>query len=696
MIALPAGRPHRLGSPPVGTRSLLLVCLALAAAAWPAGARADAPTCAATTDAAAHPASSGSPCWVDVQPYPFGADGNPVDTSSGLCKPPPFGPQYADDVSVAGGLPPRCYLQVESLAFRAWNRGLAATSGSTAFGLWLFNGTRWYPDPTFPGGNVCKGNTVLWAGKLDYWLIGQLRSQSSTWPVDATQGTPAWPQLCRFDGADEEWQPLDVPRATLNHVPLDPVSGLMRGGAMTSGSCYAWNDCWFFGSYGVVVHWDGTALSDATPDTGSQPWLAGDALDAVARIDTTGNPFGLVVTSTGGSQKGQQVPPGPDDTAPPQLRGSTGGAFSPLPFSPPTAPQSGDPYRTDLVAVDADPDGRGWVAGDPVGFRPVFGGSFPTPGVTARAITGTEPSPLTPIGPGGGGLDCPTVASNRFQFTNQLRQIDTYLWSSLSVFGGGDQVLAGGQLHRAAAGGGKGPDDDGSAEAVIVQASCDAAPSITRFTMKDPEVANQATAPTVPATRKGAITSVAANANNDAWAATSRGWLLQPGGSSTDAPIGRPHLYRWTDGTPPNAPAGDDSESRPPVFQLDPPIFVEAPPEPEPPAPPPTVTQQVKKKTKRVRLKAAVYSIRSKTANGKGGTVILTVRFRVRRRITIGLQALRHGKVVATTGLKHFKPKRGKLVLKLDRKHWPTKLRFIQPKSGSKSVAAPPAEATRR
>ena len=64
--------------------------------------------------------SPGSPCWVDVNPYPFGSEGIPVETSA----------QPAQTCSQAfKGEPPgsQCALTVTSMAFRAWNRGLAAT-----------------------------------------------------------------------------------------------------------------------------------------------------------------------------------------------------------------------------------------------------------------------------------------------------------------------------------------------------------------------------------------------------------------------------------------------------------------------------------------------------------------------------------------------------------------------------------------
>ena len=62
-----------------------------------------------------------------------------------------------------------CYETVTSMAFRSSIRGLAATApqvdgSNNPYGVWLFNGTRSFPDPTFPGNGACAGSTVVWAG----------------------------------------------------------------------------------------------------------------------------------------------------------------------------------------------------------------------------------------------------------------------------------------------------------------------------------------------------------------------------------------------------------------------------------------------------------------------------------------------------------------------------------------------------
>jgi hypothetical protein len=57
----------------------------------------------------------------------------------------------------------------------------------------------------------------------------------------------------------------------------------------------------------------------------------------------------------------------------------------------------------------------------------------------------------------------------------------------------------------------------------------------------------------------------------------------------------------------------------------------------------------------------------------------LNITFRVRRKVTLGAEALLHGRVVSATGIRHFKPSHGALALVLSRSDWPTKVKFVMP-----------------
>jgi len=633
----------------VGRRTLLaalvLLCAGLAVCGF---ARADAsPRCAQTAQDPTPPAPKpGSPCWVEADPYPFGSDGNPVDVDTTACKVTEFG-VHAD-----------CYLTVTSFAFRAWNRGLAATAdlqssspNTTAFGAWLYNGVRWFPDPTFPGKRICAGTKILWAGKRDYWLVGQGLDSS-------------WPRLCRFDGVKFEWDPLPVPTETLARV-TDPNTGRLLPGGITTGACFAWNNCTFFGTYGTAVTWDGKLLEDASPPP-SLPWLWTAYTDSAARVGDGGDLLGVAVGGTASYTTGPPLPAQPDGSAPPQLYTSGGASFVPVPFAVPTIPQPDDPFRTDVVGVDLDQFGNGWLAGNPAAMRR-FDSPIPPPD-KRRTPTTPEPSPLVPITALGANPDCQGPPKDRFMFTRNPTSDDAYLWSGISVVSGTGEAFASGQFrpglphaeHQTAR------NDDGQPEPSLVDVACSVAPKLTTFRVPDPTERNPR--PLVPADRGGAMTSVAANAVNDGWAASTRGLLVRRDSLQYAEP---PRVYHFLDTAPPQAPAGDDVEDRPLDLQEDPPIIVFEPLPPPPTPPAETVTTTTTTTTKST-LPPAVDHVKAKLVKLR-----LYLEFQVHRPVELGAVGLKTERVVATTGLRSFGVGRGRLVLTLSPKRWPRQIRFI-------------------
>lgn len=88
---------------------------------------------------------------------------------------------------------------------------------------------------------------------------------------------------------------------------------------------------------------------------------------------------------------------------------------------------------------------------------------------------------------------------------------------------------------------------------------------------------------------------------------------------------------------------------------------------------------------RRIRLKPAVYDIAKPTVSkAAGGKYALSIAFKVRRRVRLGLDALRKGRVVSSSGVKTFSGKRGILTVLLSREAWPTGLKFIVPGSKAK------------
>jgi hypothetical protein len=599
-----------------------------------------------TPPAAGSVAAPDNLCWTDVEPYPFGRDGEPVDTTAPGCQ-----------VSVAGAAQ-ACYLTITSFAFRAPNRGLAAatntdgTPNTTPFGVWLYNGARWFPDPTFPGKRICRGGTVLWAGKRDYWLIGP-----------SLFDTARWPSLCRFDGASFEWQPLALPTATINRVTR-PDGTLLPGG-ITSGACRAWNDCWFFGSYGTRVRWDGTALTDASVDPG-EPWRDSEIEDALVRTDSQGNVFGLALgaASPGSAATGSlstRLASPPDGSLPMQALTYAGTSWTPLPFTLPTVPVVGDPLRTDAVAATLDQDGIGWGVGNPTGVDERHGAALARPPIAAAM-----PAPAFAVSALGGEPDCPSPSLDRFVVRPSGGGAST-IWSGVAGADGAAYAIASGSTALPP---GSPPVGDGQQEPMLARLACGAPASQVVFREPDPTFQQPdprcgtghhppcVPPPLVPADRDGWATAVAADAPNHAWATTTGGFLGDP----SDIFREPPHLYELSDALAPAAPLGDDVEDRPLPVTADQTIFVFAPPPPPAPAP-----------AARIKLKAPIHRIRVRYKN-----LILRVSFTVRYPIRIGLEAKRSKLVVGRTGLHAWVSGSHTLVLRLDPKRWPTAIRFVQ------------------
>lgn len=604
--------------------------------------------------------SAGSPCWTDVMPYPFGSDGNPVDPNSPACAPSADGPGWVGDYALL------CYEQVTSMAFRAWNRGLAATQiapapGNTitpplnAYGVWLYNGTTWFPDPTFPGSSVCPGTTILWAGKLDYWLIGGPTPAGST-------------TLCHFDGVNLDWEPLTIPTATIDRLPL-LATGAHYGG-ITAGTCLAFNDCWFFGTDGIRVHWDGAELADAASGLGLSPWLEGNATSAASTTTVSGAQLGIVANTgqyalaSGSGVAEPPLPPDPSSSALDQLFGLQGGGWAPL-VTPPSVAGS------DLAAVGMDGSGDTWIASQPA--------------ASASSIP-TQPAPLTALASSGAEV-CQFGAAEGLTYGTQ-GGTSGYQWTSLGVVpgGGGGTVVAGGSYTSPI------PLTEGAGQVVsqvsqpaVVQAGCGGSANQTLFERPNPLLSDQTPADQtsqtlIPADPKAVTGAVAASADNDAWAAAGAGqWIYAFSQVATSGSMA-PHLYQYTDGQTPNAPAGDDNETRPSLFTLSPPVYqVVSPTIVKAPA----KHKIVKKKLRPRRLPPAVFAIRTKLSPGVAGRFTLRLLFMVRRPVTLGLEVLHGRRVVARTPLKRFWGGPAEISVHVDRAHWPTSLKFLSPKGGS-------------
>jgi hypothetical protein len=239
---------------------------------------------------------------------------------------------------------------------------------------------------------------------------------------------------------------------------------------------------------------------------------------------------------------------------------------------------------------------------------------------------GVTPAPVVITTRSGPDPSCPGPAVDRFPGSGAGT---VHRWGSIATVPGTDTALVGGSWVP-----------DGIAERpLLAQIACSGASTTTGFILDgEPR-------------RSRAIVALGASAPNDAWVALPGVPL-----SGTALAATAPALLRLQNGLLPQAPAGDDVEDRSIAFTDDSPVPAGTP-SPDVVKPP--------KLAKFFRF----------TSRFKGRT--LTMNFRVRRPGLIGLQALKKGRVVATTGLKRVRPPRGVLTLTFDPKAWPTKIELI-------------------
>ncbi len=161
---------------------------------------------------------------------------------------------------------------------------------------------------------------------------------------------------------------------------------------------------------------------------------------------------------------------------------------------------------------------------------------------------------------------------------------------------------------------------------------------------------------------RGSAAKVAFTGANEGWLVTSAGWLFHWTDGSRVARDDDPAFARLIDFRPnenaeqfiPDSPPVDDASTLAP-----PPLEVTVAPVVDPAVVEP---QQLEALLKRIRVKR------------RGLRLLVT--FTVARRARISLIALRRGKRVARSKPKVFRPGKRRIVLRLSRRRWPTRLRL--------------------
>ncbi len=161
---------------------------------------------------------------------------------------------------------------------------------------------------------------------------------------------------------------------------------------------------------------------------------------------------------------------------------------------------------------------------------------------------------------------------------------------------------------------------------------------------------------------RGAAARIELSGPGEGWMVTNAGWLFHltdgaPRGRDVWTAFSSQISYRPNEAVAqaiPDTPPADDS-------QLFAPPAVAPDPEPEP------------ARTRTVRVKALMAKLGRPRVDRR---LRLHLSFTLRRPARVQLQAKRRGKVVATSPFRLLKPGRHTLVVQLDRRRWPTALRF--------------------
>ncbi len=161
---------------------------------------------------------------------------------------------------------------------------------------------------------------------------------------------------------------------------------------------------------------------------------------------------------------------------------------------------------------------------------------------------------------------------------------------------------------------------------------------------------------------RGSAARIACPAANDCWLATYGGWLFHysdgtPEPVEDDPAFGSLITFRPNEAAAqfvPDTPPVDDS-----LLLAPPPVEIQ--PAVVPPA------------TKVKKVPAVIRDVRKPKLRG----TTLVFRFRLTRRARVSIVARRRGQVVARTKLRLLPKGHATLKLKLNRRHWPTKLSFV-------------------
>jgi hypothetical protein len=398
---------------------------------------------------------------------------------------------------------------------------------------------------------------------------------------------------------------------------------------MSSAACDGPNNCWFGGigsqdPSGARVgafhlHWDGSQLRSVYGPQGR------GTSDIV--------PFGGLFWETtfmgvGAEDRQTPVPLGRPEVVPQPVHTITGERFANEPYSP-TRYRGAPAENGELLSADAAGDEL-WFGGGGASSGPAAPGgtSYPRPPLVVRRTAAfLQELPLP---------------EDQFSLSDRIVDLavvpgTSTAWAAVQPYEDRGDATAKAKVARIAA--------DGSVEVQTLPASGAGRGAAARIEMTGPD---------------------------EGWMITTAGWLfhLTDGRAlpvTSDAAFANLIDFRPNEAAAQSisdAPPADDSQLfAPPPSEL-PAQIQDASPTEAPAATP---------------LKAALYKIAKPKVSRR---FVLTLSFTARRTVDVGLRGLRKGRIVARTKIRRYKRGRHTLTMKLDRRRYPTALRFVVRETG--------------
>jgi hypothetical protein len=494
--------------------------------------------------------------------------------------------------------------RVDDMEFYAPNEGLLSVEGNATVpaGLFFYNGRGWHQLATVCGG-AGEISRIAWASPDEFWVI----TEPSEPRVGAGLG------LCHFkDGAvvGSYSTPLQSP---------DPFHTL------DAAACNGPNDCWFAGigsedpsgqRIGAFhLHWDGTSLL-----TSYQP--QGRGVSGLAFFGGTFYEGTFVGTESGNSTS--RVTLATPEPEPILIHRLTAGTFADVEFLP-------EAYKGPLNEAGVPNDGTELLSAHSDGSELWFSGGGAASG---------------PDAPQQGSVPGPPVAVRYDSTSAHFEQVPI----ETSLFGPEDRFV---DVSPVPGGAGA-----WVADQTISQRGSDTAKARVALIGVHGETTPQALP--VSGAGRGSAQLVAATGPEEAWMATSAGWLFHYTNGAA-LPEDTDSHWQTTITQRPNESIEQFVPDTPPADNSQ--LF----------APPPVAVEQAQSLETPVPevIPALLKDIR---VSRRGLMVIVS--FKLAGLADVQLIAKRHGKTIAKTAKQRLKAGRHSLKLSFSAKRWPTGLSF--------------------